>query len=89
MLAIPGHGSIFAALRVKLAFAAPTANLATLSGAADVTLDQKLYGDNIWFYDAVTSAAEAQANVSVVSSTNRVTMKRDATTCANVRALFP
>ena len=83
---IPGYGSIFASLRVKLEFAAP---LATMKGAADVTLDQKIYGDNIWFYDAAMSAAEAEGNVSVVSSSNRVTMKRDATTCAKVRTLFP
>lgn len=83
---IPGYGSIFAALRVKLAFATP---LTTMTGAADVELDQKIYGDNIWFYDAAASAAEAEANVSVVQSSNRVTMKRDASTCAKVRTLFP
>lgn len=83
---IPGYGSIFASLRVKLEFSAP---LATMKGAADVTLDQKIYGDNIWFYDAATSAAEAEGNVSVVSSSNRVTMKRDAANCAKVRTLLP
>jgi hypothetical protein len=86
---IPGYGSIFASLRVKLAFSAPAGNVASLSGAADVTLDQKIYGDNIWFYDAASSAAEAEQYVSVVSSSNRVNMKANATTCAKVRQLFP
>jgi hypothetical protein len=88
-ISIPGYGSIFAALRVKLAFAAPLTSASTITGAADVTLDQKIYGDNIWFYDAAASAAAAEANVRVVSSSNRVTLKRDATTCAKVRSLFP
>ena len=88
-ISIPGYGAIFAALRVKLAFAAPAGNVATLAGAADVTLEQKIYGDNIWFYDAATTAAEAEQYVRVVSSSNRVTMKANATTCAKVRQLFP
>jgi len=86
---IPGYGKIFGSLRVKLAFAAKAGNVAQLSGAADVTLDQKIYGDNIWFYDAASSAAEAEQNVQVIMSSNRVTMKANATTCQKVRQLFP
>lgn len=86
---IPGYGKIFGALRVKLAFAAKAGNVAQLTGAADVTLDQKIYGDNIWFYDAASSAAEAEEYVHVVSSSNRVTMKANATSCQKVRQLLP
>ena len=88
-ISIPGYGKIFAALRVSFDFTAGLGNVAAINGEANVGLDQKLYGDNIWFYDAVSSAAETEANVSLVSATNRVKMKRDATTCAKVKQLFP
>jgi hypothetical protein len=86
---IPGYGSIFAAMRVTLDLDAPLTSAATIAGTAEVGLDQKLYGDDIWFYDAVTSAADTEANVKLVSATNTFKMKRDATTCAKVRAQFP
>jgi hypothetical protein len=86
---IPGYGSIFAALRVTLDLDAPLTSAAAITGTADVGLDQKIYGDDIWFYDAVTSAADTEANVKLLSATNTFKLKRDATTCAKVRALFP
>jgi len=86
---IPGYGSIFAAMRVTLDLEAPLTSAAAITGKAEVGLDQKVYGDDIWFYDAVSSAAETEANVKLVSATNTFKMKRDATTCAKVRAQFP
>jgi hypothetical protein len=86
---ISGIGSIYAALRVTLSLDAPLTSTATITGKADIGLDQAIYGDSILFYDAVSSAAETEANVALVSAVNTFKMKRDPTTCANVRALFP
>lgn len=86
---VPGYGRIFAALRVKLSLEAAVEASATIEGAADIAMDQAIYGDDIWFYDAATSAAETSANVTVVSADNTFAMKSGATTCAQVRTKFP
>lgn len=88
-IAIPGYGKIFAALRVLLSIKANVTTSATISGAAEIRLDQAVYGDNIWFYDAVTAAAESAAAIQVVSASNKFRMKGGKTTCAQVISAFP
>jgi hypothetical protein len=86
---IPGYGSIYAALRVKLSIDAPLSNAAQINGAAEIDLAQRVYGDDIWFYDAAASAAEAAPHTRVVEATNTFRMRGNAQNCARVTQLFP
>lgn len=88
-IAIPGYGKIFAALRVLLSIKAKVTTSATISGAAEIRLDQAIYGDDIFFYDAVSAAAESAAAIRVVTASNKFRMKSSKTTCAQVLAAFP
>jgi len=88
-ISIPGYGKIFAAMRVKLAINAKVTTSSTISGAAEITLDQAIYGDNIFFYDAASAAAESAAAIRVVTASNTFRMKSGKTTCAQVVAAFP
>jgi hypothetical protein len=82
-------GRIFAALRVRLALDAPVSSTATITGVADLRLDQAILGDTIPFFDAAESAAESEGHIHVVSSANTFRMKSKATTCAEVVAALP
>jgi len=86
---IPGYGSIFSALRVRVGFSAPVDDAEDISGDADLTLDEAIYGDSIWFYDAASSFAESQQYVNVVTATNRFELVRHVGTCSGVRSTFP
>jgi len=86
---IPGYGSIFAALRVKLSITAPVDDPDKIAGDADVHLDEAIYGDNIWFYDAASSLAESQKYTKVLSAQNEFKMASGITTCAGVDAKYP
>ncbi len=88
-IGIPGYGKIFAALRVLLSINAKVTTSATISGAAEIRLDQAIYGDDIFFYDAVSAAAESAAAIRVVTASNKFRMKSGKTTCAQVVAAFP
>ncbi len=86
---IPGYGHIYGAMRVKLSIDAPLSNPATINGAAEIDLTQKIYGDDIWFYDAAASAAEAAPHTNVVSAMNTFRMRGNATNCTRVTQIFP
>jgi hypothetical protein len=86
---VAGYGSIYAAMRVKLDLKIPLTGAATTTGKATIVLDQAIYGDDIWFYDAVSSFAQSQQFVKVTSATNTVKLRAGLTTCASVRAAFP
>jgi len=88
-IAIPGIGKIYAAMRVLLSLEAKVTTAASISGAAEIKLDQAIYGDSIFFYDAAASAAESAAAVRVVTASNNFRMKSAKTTCAQVSAAFP
>ena len=86
---IPGYGNIFSALRVKLSITAPIDNVDKIAGDADVHLDEAIYGDDIWFYDAASSLAESQMYTQVVSAQNEFKMASGITTCPGVDAKYP
>src|SRR5439155_13137102 len=86
---VPGAGKIFAALRVVLSLDARVASASSITGDAAITLDQAIYGDDIWFYDAAAAFAESQMFVMLRSATNTVKMSSNVSTCAGVRAAFP
>ena len=88
-IAIPGYGKIYAALRVLLSIKATVTTATAISGAAEIQLDQAIYGDSIFFYDAVSAAAESAAAVRVVTASNKFRLKSAKTTCAQVIAAFP
>lgn len=86
---IPGYGKIFGTMRVKVSIAATVAGAPSISGTSDIVLDQVVYGDDIWFYDAATSIAESQAATRTISSANTFRMKSGVTGCTGVRQAFP
>lgn len=86
---IPGYGHIYGAMRVKLSIDAPLSNPATIDGGAEIELAQKIYGDDIWFYDAAASAAEAEPHTRVVSAMNTFRMRGNAQGCTRVSQIFP
>lgn len=88
-IAIPGYGKIFAALRVLLSIKSTVTTSSAISGSAEIRLDQAIYGDDIFFYDAVSAAAESAAAIRVVSASNKFRMKSSKTTCAQVITAFP
>lgn len=88
-ITVRGYGDIYAALRVKLDLEMPLTGMTTTTGEATIALDQAVYGDDIWFYDAAASAAESQQFVKLVSATNVVKLRRGSASCAAVRGAFP
>ena len=82
-------GKIHAAMRVLLALDAPVTTAASISGDAELRLDQAILGDDIFFYDAAGAAAESEGHVTVVSATNAFRMKSNVGTCAQVIAALP
>ena len=84
-ITIPNHGKIFSAMRVRLDMVTPLTG-AMSTGTASIGLDQAIYGDDIFFYDAVSSFAESQQFVKLISSTNSVKLRSGQTTCAVVIA---
>lgn len=86
---IPRWGKIYAAMRVLLSMDAKVVGAPSISGNADIRLDQAIFGDSIPFYDAAGSLAESQPYTRVVSATNAFRMKSNAATCAAVATAFP
>jgi hypothetical protein len=86
---IPGHGKIYSAMRVLLSIHAPVTAPGAIAGDAQLQLDQVVYGDDIWFFDAVQSFADSQQYVHVLSATNRFRMRGDIGTCAGVVSTYP
>jgi hypothetical protein len=86
---IGSWGKIYAAMRVLVAMDAKVAGAPSISGNADIQLDQAIFGDSIPFYDAAGSLAESQPYTRVVSAANAFRLKSGATTCATVASTFP
>lgn len=88
-ITVRGYGDIYAAMRVKLDLEMPLTGMTTTTGTATIALDQAVYGDDIWFYDAAASAAQSAQFVKVKSATNVVKLRRGSANCAAVRSAFP
>jgi hypothetical protein len=70
---VDGH-RVYVGARAIFRLAGELNESGALSGEAHMSTDLKVYGDDIWFYDARSAAEQAEARTSIVASEHRFVM---------------